>query len=144
MIFWIFVILLVVGIAMYVVDDKLCIYSELLGIGGASIAVISGIVVFILTVIIFCRYSTSAGYKASNEEIYKSLQYKMQTEQCRDEFGIMNKEFIDEVQNWNADVAKYKTYQRDFWIGIFYPNIFDDFETIDLSEIRYKESEVSE
>lgn len=143
MIFWIFVILTVAGIVMYVVDHKLHLYSVVLETGGIAIAVISGIITLVLMTTIVCQHSTSAGYKAGYDELYKSLQYKIQTEQCRDEFGLINKEFIDEVQNWNVDVAKYKEYQRDFWIGIFYPNIFDDFETIDLSEILYRESEVS-
>jgi anaerobic ribonucleoside-triphosphate reductase len=50
---------------------------------------------------------------------------------CRDEFGFLGKEIIDEVQNWNEDIRYYKAAQDDFWVGIFHPNVYDEFETID-------------
>lgn len=135
MLFWIFVILMVVGITAGAISR----YELISGIGWI-IAVISRIVAAImLIVVIGCQVSVE-GYRASYEQRYNALIYKAQTESIRDEFGIVNKEYIDEVQAWNEDLAKYQTYSHNFWIGIFYPKRqFEGFEFIDLESIRMKE-----
>ena len=130
MIFWICVIALVIGIFLYWKDEE--------GIG--SLLVVCGaIIAAIMLAFIVINGVTAKGEKALYEERYKALLYKSQTEAIRDEFGIVNKEYIDEVQAWNEDIAMHKEWQRDFWIGILFPNIYDDFETIDLESIQYVE-----
>lgn len=80
------------------------------------------------------------GSRASNEQRYKALIYKAQTESIRDEFGIVNKEYIDEVQSWNEYVAKYQAYSNDFWIGIFYPDRqYEGLKTINLEDIKIRD-----
>lgn len=37
----------------------------------------------------------------------------------------------DEIREWNEDLAWYKANQNDFWIGVFIPDIFDQFEFIE-------------
>ena len=138
MIFWIFVIALVVGIVLFVLSDNCSFFYNWDTFAIADIC-ISIIAVAVMGVIIAATHVTANGEKLANEQRYDSLIYKAGTESIRDEFGIVNKEYIDEVQAWNEDVIKYKEWQRDFWIGIFIPNIYDDFETIDLENIQFKE-----
>ena len=45
---------------------------------------------------------------------------------------IGKKELMDQVTEYNVDVQKHKALQRNFWVGIFYPDIWDQFETIPL------------
>lgn len=33
---------------------------------------------------------------------------------------------------WNTDLAFKKEAQRDFWVGIFYPNIYDEIDFIEM------------
>ena len=138
MIFWIFVIALVVGIVLFVLSDN-CSFFYNWDIVAAVDIFISIITIVTMGIIIVATHVTANGEKLANEQRYDSLIYKAETESIRDEFGIVNKEYIDEVQAWNEDVIKYKEWQRDFWIGIFIPNIYDDFETIDLGNIQFKE-----
>lgn len=139
MIFWIFVILTILGIALFFIADYFGGYSDALEFSSVIIPSLSGIIAVVMLVFIANNNLRAQGEKLSNQQTYDSLIYKSQTESIRDEFGIVNKEYIDEVQAWNEDIAKYKNWQRDFWIGIFVPNIYDEFETIDLSSIQYKE-----
>lgn len=138
MIFWIFVIALVVGIVLFVLSENCSFFYgwDLFAIVDICISII---VIAIVGIIIVATNVTASGEKIAHEQRYDSLIYKAKTESIRDEFGIVNKEYIDEVQAWNEDVVKYKEWQRDFWIGIFIPNIYDDFETIDLENIQFKE-----
>lgn len=106
----------------------------LFGVG--AVAVIGGIAIFIMLIIII---STHCGINAQVQklrETYTALTYKLESGACRDEFGLLSKEIIDEVQNWNEDVVYNQNIQRDFWVGIFFPNVFDEFETIDYQ--RYQ------
>ena len=138
MLFWICVILMVIGIIFWVLGwDKF--YETCMAIIGAVISLLGGFTVLVMLIVIIGSNVTADGYLAANNELYKSLRYKANTESVRDEFGIVNKEYIDEIQNWNISISKNKKYQRDFWIGIFYPNIYDGFETIDLEDIKFKE-----
>lgn len=159
MIFWIFVILTVVGIAVCIATSRAwdkydCCHNEnntkfvnfayrndepIYWTFGTT-AVISGIVIICMLIGIIVSQVSADGIRASNEQTYNALIYKAQKEAIRDEFGIVNKEYIDEVQAWNEYLAKYQSYSHNFWIGIFYPKrAYDGFEFIDLESIRMKD-----
>lgn len=132
MLFWIFVILIVVGILMHIVSDK--IYSGDLEFCGVVTAFVSFIIAVVMLAIIICQGAYAPSMVAENQERYKALTYKLESGTCRDEFGLLNKAIVDEIQEWNEDVAYYQVAQDNFWIGIFYPNVFDQLETIDYTK----------
>ena len=141
MLFWLFVIILVVGIGLIICGNVLykynirnhCLYKHRWKIEsvGKWMSGISGAVLAIMLIIIFCQYVGVDAQVAKNKEIYNAIEYKVTSGSCRDELGLLSKEVIDEAQEWNKDVTYYQNIQDDFWVGIFYPNIFDQFETID-------------
>jgi hypothetical protein len=90
-------------------------------------------VLAIMSLVVIINHTGTDAVIAENSAIYDSLIYKMESTTCRDEFGFLNKEVIDEVARWNQDLAKNKSLQRDPWIGCFTPNIFDEFEFIDYN-----------
>lgn len=132
MIFWIFVISAVIFYIMYF----MCMFHvKYLWETLCTVCIAISTVMLVFIVILNCGTN---GIVSSNREKHKALIYKTQTEACRDEFGIVNEDYIDEIQEWNQYIAKNKTMQRDFWFGVFVPNIFDEFQTIDLESIAYK------
>lgn len=58
--------------------------------------------------------------------------YKAGTEDCRDELGLLNKEFVDEIQDWNMKVSGTKARRQDPWAGIFFTPAYDGFNVIAL------------
>ena len=78
--------------------------------------------------------------KAMHTETYNSLIYKMESTTCRDEFGFLNKEVIDEVAEWNETISYKKIAQDNIWVGCFTPDIYDDFELIDYMSFVPKET----
>lgn len=122
MLFWIFVILTVVGIVLYKLFDSDC---------GFIISLFSGMVVVVSLFIIIWQYITVDFFLEVNRERYKALTYKIESNICHDEFGLLSKEVIDEIQEWNEDLRHYQKIQDNFWLGIYYPNIFDEFEIIE-------------
>ena len=137
MIFWIFVILTVLGIVGGIFASE---YDfECLSVLGWIVGVISGIVAAIMLIVIIGTHCTADAQVELWKEQYKALTYKLESGACRDEFGLLNKEIIDEIQDWNQDAVYNKRIQKDFWMGIFYPNVFDEFETIDYERYQSKD-----
>lgn len=154
MLFWIFLILMAFGIALiftvnkirdkynYSEDDNnkiveyLHYHDDPFIFSGGAIAVISGIAALVMLIIIISAHCGINAQVQKWRETYTALTYKLESGACLDEFGLLSKEIIDEVQNWNEDVAYNQNVQRDFWLGIFFPNVFDEFETIDYQ--RYQ------
>ena len=130
MLFWSFIILFVVGIILYKVFE-----FELLG---ELVTAISGFAVLISLFLIIGEYTTMDSYLEKTREQYKAITYKIESDTCRDEFELLNKEVIDEIQEWNKDVRFYHNIQDNFWLGIYYPNVFDEFETIDYESFEKK------
>lgn len=133
MLFWLFIILIIVGIILYKVFD-----FEFLSIFGCVISIISGLAVIMSLFLIIGEYTTMDSYLEKNREQYKAITYKIESDACRDEFGLLNKEIIDEIQEWNKDVRFYQNIQDNFWLGIYYPNVFDEFKTIEYESFEKK------
>lgn len=130
MLFWSFIILFIVGIILYKVFE----FESL----GELITTLSGLAVIISLFLIIGEYTTMDSYLEKTREQYKAITYKVESDAYRDEFGLLNKEIIDEIQEWNKDVRFYQNIQDNFWVGIYYPNVFDEFETIDYESFEKK------
>lgn len=137
--FWLMFIILVVGIGLCVIGDAKWDYKkhsflyrndENIKLAGFIVNIISVAVIIVMLIFIISSHTNVEAKLEQNRERYDALTYKMESTTCRDEFGFLSKEVIDEVQKWNEYVRYYQAAQDDFWIGIFYPNVFDEFETI--------------
>lgn len=133
MLFWSFIIIFVVGIILYKVFE---FEFEFLCDFGYAISIISGLAVIVSLFLIIVEHASINSSLEKAREQYKAITYKIESNACRDEFGLLNKEIIDEVQEWNKDVKYYQNIQDNFWLGIFYPNVFDEFETIDYESFE--------
>lgn len=145
MLFWFFVITLVVGIVLIILGnlywDKetkftkwMYFHDDDLYTCGWVVVIISALVLLFMTIAIICEYTTVNAYSQKCNERYNALTYKVESGVCRDEFGLLNKEVVDEIQEWNEDVVYRKEMQNNFWVGIFYADIYDEFETIDYEK----------
>lgn len=148
MLFYLCLIILIIGIGLIVVgemdwyatrnDNKLRRFlygndNTIKNSGRITIAV--SITIIVIMIIVFaCNYIGVNAQVERNKERYNAITYKVESGACRDEFGLLNKEVIDEIQDWNENITYYKNFQKDFWVGIFVPNVYDQFETIDYTK----------
>lgn len=133
MLFWIWVIMLVAGLALmrhYI--EKLDGYSNALDIGLAFLiglglfgSVIAGII------LIVCNTNID-GEIASMEKRYESLVYQYENNIYENDNDLGKKELMNDIQEWNETLALKQAGQDDFWLGIFIPDIYDQFEFIEL------------
>lgn len=131
MLFWIFVIGLLVGIGLIILGGNSC-NNEWISYIGACFVVIFVICLTASLIIILIDHADADAKVAEYQERHKALVFKLETEAARDELGLLNKEIIDEIQEWNEDIVYHQKAQDSFWIGIYYPNVYDQFEIIEL------------
>lgn len=71
---------------------------------------------------------------AKYQKRYKSLIYQYENDFYDNNNDIGKSELMNQIEYWNCDLASKKELQRDFWLGIYYPNIYDNFEFIELDK----------
>lgn len=147
MLLYVSLIMLIVGIALYILyqNDMEWFYDKhyklykfidrtLEGWFGFLImfmTVVAGLIVFV-SLIIFTANGIERNlmYGQYNER-YKAITYKVESGACRDELGLLSKEVIDEVQEWNEEIITAQIGSENPWIGIYYKDFWDEFDTID-------------
>lgn len=133
MLFWLFTILLGAGIAIMIFGA--CSSSDdLIFTIGSFFLVVGGIGFIVSVVILICNYTGIEGYVARNEVRYEQLVYEYENSIYENDNDLGKKELMDEIRDWNEDLASNKANQKDFWIGIFIPDIYDQFDFIKLND----------
>ena len=129
MLFFIFIALLVVSVLIVtftnVVSD-LHLFSSLL-------CAISIVALCISIIVLAFNYIGVDASIATWKAQYESLTYQLDNHLYDNDNDIGKKELMNQIQDWNTDLAYRKTIQRNFWVGIYYPNVYDEFEFINLS-----------
>ena len=93
---------------------------------------VAGWVAVLASIIIFAvNYIGLDGYIEENKARYESLVYQYENELYDNDNDIGKKELMSEIQDWNEDIARHKANQDNFWIGIYIPDVYDQFEFID-------------
>lgn len=140
MIFWLSVIIFAVGVVILIanrIGESLSYKYEHSNVRGfilsfgVVISFVSVVWFLVAGLILLLTKTNVTATRQANVEKYKALTYKLESEACRDQFGLLNKEIIDEVQRWNVKVTYYKTMEDNFWVGIYYPDVYGDLGTID-------------
>lgn len=129
MIFWLVLLSIVVslGLAIYV-EKRFCKYSWLF----LAIALISLIVTLVMLIDIISSHTNVDSYVAENQMRYEMLVYQYENDIYDNDNDLGKRDLMEDIQEWNEDLAYNRKAQDDFWVGIFYPNIYDQFEFIEL------------
>ena len=140
MIFWLSVIIFAVGVVILIanrIGESLSYEYEYSNVSsfilsfGVVISFIGAVWFLVAGLILLLTKTNVAATRQANAEKYKALTYKLESDACRDQFGLLNKEIIDEVQDWNTGIVYYKAMEDNFWVGIYYPDVYGDLGTID-------------
>lgn len=86
----------------------------------------------IMSIIAICNNIGIEGKIASCHQRYDSLTYQLENNLYDNDNDLGKKELYDQIQAWNEDLAEGKAMQHDIWVGAFYPNIYDEFDFIEL------------
>ena len=129
MLFWLVLLLIVVclGLAVYL-EKRFCDYSGPFLV----IAIIGFIVAIIMLIVIIVENTNVDAYVAENQMRYEMLVYQYENDIYDNDNDLGKRDLMEDIQEWNEDLAYYREAQDDFWVGIFYPNVYDQFEFIEL------------
>lgn len=129
MIFWLVLLSLVVslGLAVYV-EKRFGDYSGLF----LAIAFLSFLVSIIMLVVIIVYNTNVDAYVSENQMRYEMLVYQYENDIYDNDNDLGKRDLMEDIQKWNEDLAYHRKAQDDFWVGIFYPNVYDQFEFIEL------------
>lgn len=136
MLFWITLSVFVVSFVLLAIFKDYCVgIREVLGFVFGAIAFVSSIVAVVMAIIIMINHFGISGQVESMNAEYDSLMYQYESNLYDNDNDLGKKELMNDIQTWNKDVARGKKNQRDFWVGVFTPNIYDQFELIEYKEI---------
>ena len=128
MLFFIFVAIFVIGVLAAIFIDE---WSDLHV--AAVCMLIAGIFLLVISAIIFANnYIGTDASVAGWEKQYESLTYQLENNLYDNDNDIGKKELMNEIREWNEDLVYHKEIQRNFWVGIYYPNIYGSLEFIPL------------
>ena len=102
------------------------------GFAGVAISAAAGLILVIEIVIALIENMCIPGRIAANEQRYESLVYQLENDLYDNDNDLGKKELYNQIQNWNEDLAAGKSMQHDIWIGVFWADIYDHFEFIEL------------
>lgn len=130
MIFWLVVLSIVVsrGLAVYVEKRFGYYYSW----SFLVIAFLSFLASIIMLVVIIVDNTNVDSYVAENQMRYEMLVYQYENDIYDNDNDLGKRDLMEDIQEWNEDLAYHRKAQDDFWVGIFYPNVYDQFEFIEL------------
>ena len=132
MIFWITLIAVVVFAVLAIVlfDSRNFEWASMLS---TIISVIAGIAFVVMLIVVIAN---NVGVEASieaNKQRYESLIYQAENNLYENDNDLGKKELVNQIQEWNEDLARGKALQDDFWVGIFYADIYDEFNFIPMT-----------
>lgn len=129
MLFWLVVLSIVVclGLAVYL-EKRFSDYSGPFHV----IAIIGFIVAIIMLIVIVVENTNVDAYVAENQMRYEMLVYQYENDIYDNDNDLGKRDLMEDIQEWNEDLAYYREAQDDFWVGIFHPNVYDQFEFIEL------------
>lgn len=69
---------------------------------------ISLVILFIMIGVCVINNATAVSDNCAMLETQKALEFKLENADVRDEFGLLNKSFVDDVETYNRKIVRYK------------------------------------
>ena len=133
MIFWITLIAFVVFFALAIIFNDLSWKFESIDILFFFLSSVAGIAAAIMLIVIIVNNVGVEAKIEANKQRYDSLVYQAENNLYENDNDLGKKELVNQIQEWNEGLAIGKALQDDFWVGIFYADIYDEFNFIPMT-----------
>ena len=130
MLFWMTIIVTVLGLILFEIlfehDFEIpCRIS-------VAISFLAACALLIEIAVLAVNYISVDGYVQKMNVRHDMLVYQYENDIYNNDNDLGKRELIEDIQNWNEDLASRKENQDNLWIGIFIPDIYDQFDFIEL------------
>lgn len=129
-----FIVLTIIGIFLIWINNRFCPPDWVEPVSFLT-TIIGSVCVAISVIWIVIASVTAPGEVDRNEQTYEALVYQAEHDMYSNITENGKQELVNQIREWNEDLAYYKRLQRDFWVGVYVPNVFDDFEFIPIEII---------
>ena len=124
MLFWMWVVLFALGLIIGMIDG----WEEI----GAGISAFGVFWLLVAGSILIVCHAGVNGRTAKMQARYNSLVYQYENDIYDNDNDLGKRDLMEDIQRWNEDLAAIQKNQHDFWVGIYIPDIYDQFEFIEL------------
>lgn len=126
MLFWIIWVVFIVGVVWSIKD----FWSF-----GATLLLAFGLMLNIISCFVFAYWNFDADARIVKYQArYDMLVYQYENDIYNNDNDLGKRDLIIDIQKWNEDLSYYRNLQDDLWVGIYIPNIYDQFEFISLDK----------
>lgn len=106
---------------------------EILCVVSCFFTIIFGLVFVILSIGMVCENVNIDGRIEEYKTEYNSLVYQYKNNIYDNDNDLGKKELMNDILEWNKNLTYMQNAQDDFWIGIFFADVYDQFKTIELN-----------
>lgn len=99
-----------------------------------TVVTVASIALIVMVILMSVNYIGADGFVAASKQRYESLTYQYENDFYENDNDLGKYELVSKIQEWNEDLARRKKYQNNFWIGVFIPDIYDQFQFIELGK----------
>ena len=132
MLFWMTIIVFILGL---ILSEILLKHdSEISYIISEVISGLAACALLIEIVVLSVNYIGVNGYVQRMNARHNMLVYQYENDIYDNDNDLGKRELIEDIQDWNEDLASRRENQDDAWIGIFIPDIYDQFKSIELGD----------
>ena len=130
MLLYAFIIMAVIGFVLMISsrDEWSSRYSF-----GLAAVVVGLVVCFIIGPIALINNARAESDIAQLEARYDSLVYQYEYDIYDNDNDLGKRELMEDIRKWNENIARKQVLQDNFWVGVFIPDIYDQFELIEFS-----------
>ena len=133
MLFWIWPIVLIAGLVVnWYYDRNYALYDPILS-ALIIVLLIFGSVGTIVGGIALLEEHTCIDDKIADMETeYESLIIQYESDSYANSSDRYKLNLLEDIRDWNENLARKKTHQNSFYFGIYIPDIYDQFEFIEM------------
>ena len=108
--------------------------KEILGNTGIGFLIGALVIVIIMLMVIGINALSAPATRAQLEAEYEVLSWEVENDiYAADDDVVGRKELYNHVRDWNKTLASKQAGEKNFWYGIFVPDIYGDLKTIKLN-----------